>query len=189
MKSIRLFAVIVMMTICGTMSAQTNNYVKASFTNAAIKANVLGLSLTQNLYGATIGVSQERSLPIDLPLSYEYGANLMMAFGDGYTLVSAIVPVNVTYTFNVDKIQLIPFAGLNLTAHIIGQYKDGDESYNVFKKDEDGGACNRFQLGSQFGAKIVYGKYFFGVAYQPSITKFADYTNLNMLNISLGLKF
>lgn len=187
MKSIRLFAVIAMMTICGTMFAQTNNYLRASFTNAAIKASAMGMSLKQNLYGVTVGVAQERTLPVNLPLSYEYGADLMYVSGDGTTLLSAIIPVNVTYTFDIDQIRLIPYAGLNFTAHILGKDKNEDMSIDLFNKDE--GGCNRFQLGAQFGAKAIYEKYFFGVSYQPSITKLADYTNFNILNISVGILF
>lgn len=189
MKSIRLFAVIAMMTICGTMFAQTNNYLKASFTNATVKLDAMGLSLKKNLNGVSVGVAQERALPVNLPLSYEYGADLMAVFGDGSTLISAIVPVNLMYTIDLDQIQLIPFAGLNLTAHIIGQTKDEVETFNWFKGDEEEGAYNRFQLGAQFGAKAKYEKYIFGISYQPSITKLADYTNLNMLSVSVGILF
>lgn len=189
MKSIRLFAVIAMMTICGTMFAQTHNYLKASFTNAAIKVNAMGLSLKQNLYGVSVGVAQERELPVSLPLSYEYGVDLVAAFGDGMTLVSGILPVSVMYTLDIDKIKLIPFAGLNLTMHVIGQTKIEGETFNWFKGDEEEGAYNRFQLGAQFGAKAIYEKYVFGISYQPSITKLTDYTNLNLLNISVGILF
>lgn len=186
MKSIRLFAVIAMMTICGTIFAQTNNF-KASFTNATIKASAMGLSLKQNLFGITVGVAQERALSINLPMSYEYGADLMHVSGDGTTLISAIIPVNVTYTFDIDKIKLIPFAGLNLTAHILGKDSYDGESIDLFNKDE--GNCNRFQVGAQFGAKAIYEKYIFGISYQPSITKFTDSTNLNILKVSVGIIF
>lgn len=189
MKSIRLFVVIAMMTICGTMFAQTNNYLKASFTNAAIKVSAMGLTPKVNLNGVTVGVAQERSLPVSLPLSYEYGADLMAVFGDANTLISAIVPVNLMYTIDIDQIQLLPFVGLNLTAHIIGQTKDEGETYNWFKEDELGSSFNRFQLGAQFGAKAKYEKYIFGISYQPSITKLCDYTNLNILNVSVGILF
>lgn len=189
MKSIKLFAVIAMMTICGTMFAQTNNYLRASFTNAMIKTSTMGLSLKQNLNGVSVGVAQERSLPISLPISYEYGVDFMAAFGDDMTLVSAIVPVNLMYTINIDKIKLVPFAGLNLTAHIIGQTKFEGETFNWFKGDDEEGAYNRFQLGAQFGAKAIYEKYVFSISYQPSITKLTDYTNLNLLNVSVGILF
>ena len=76
-----------------------------------------------------------------------------MAFGDNKsTLVSAVVPVNLMYKLDLGQIQLVPFAGLNLTAHIIGQSKYDEYTFNWFKKDEDGNASNRFQLGTQFGA-------------------------------------
>ena len=113
----------------------------------------------------------------------------MAVFGDGSTLISAIVPVNLMYTIDLDQIQLIPFVGLNLTGHIIGQTKDEVETFNWFKGDEEEGAYNRFQVGAQFGAKAKYEKYIFGISYQPSITKLADYTNLNMLSVSVGILF
>ena len=113
-----------------------------------------------------------------------------MAFGDNKsTLISAMVPVNLMYKLDLGQIQLLPFAGLNLTAHIIGQNKDDEYTYNWFKDDEDGDACNRFQLGAQFGAKALYGKYFLGISYQPSLTNFDDNTRLNILNVSVGLTF
>lgn len=154
------------MTIYGTVSAQ-ENFFKVSYSNVAIKASEGGISLTQNLNGLSVGVSQVRALPGELPFLYEYGADLLMAFGDNKsTLVSAVVPVNLMYRFDLGQIQLIPFAGLNLTAHIIGQNKYDEYTYNWFKEDEGVDASNRFQLGAQFGAKALCGKYFLGISYQ-----------------------
>lgn len=189
MKRIQLLAAIAAMTICGTVSAQ-ENYFKVSYSNVAIKASAMGMSITQDLNGLSVGVSQARALPGELPFLYEYGADLLMAFGDNKsTLVSAVVPVNLMYKLDLGQIQLVPFAGLNLTAHIIGQSKYDEYTFNWFKKDEDGNASNRFQLGTQFGAKALYGKYFLGISYQPSLTKFDDNTSLNILNVSVGLTF
>lgn len=137
-----------------------------------------------------MGVAKMKELPGQLPFLYEYGVDLLAAFGDNSTLVSAIVPVNLMYRLDLGQIGLLPFAGLNLTAHIIGQDKYDGETTNWFKKDEDGDwACHRFQLGAQFGAKVLYEKYFFGISYQPSLTRFADSTNLNVLNVSVGVTF
>ena len=189
MKHIKLFAVFVAMAICGTMSAQ-ENFLKVSYSNVAIKASAGGISFTENMNGLSVGVSQARMLPGELPFLYEYGADILMAFGDNKsTLISAMVPVNLMYKLDLGQIQLLPFAGLNLTAHIIGQNKYDDYTYNWFKEDEDGDACNRFQLGAQFGAKALYGKYFLGISYQPSLTKFADSVNLNVLDVSFGISF
>ena len=189
MKHIKLFAVIVAMAICGTMSAQ-ENFLKVSYSNVAIKASAGGISFTENMNGLSVGVSQARMLPGELPFLYEYGADILMAFGDNKsTLITAVVPVSLMYKLDRGQIQLLPFAGLNLTAHIIGQNQYDDYTLNWFKDDEDGDACNRFQLGAQFGAKALYGKYFLGIAYQPSLTKFADSVNLNVLNVSFGISF
>lgn len=123
MKHIKLLAVIAAMAICGTVSAQ-ENYFNVSYSNVAIKASAMGVSITQDLNGLSVGVSQARALPGELPFLYEYGADLLMAFGDSKsTLVSAVVPVSLMYRLDLGQIQLIPFAGLNLTAHIIGQSK------------------------------------------------------------------
>lgn len=177
MKRIKLLAVIAAMTICGTVSAQ-ENFFKVSYSNVEIKARAGGISLSQNLNGLSVGVSQARALPGELPFLYEYGADLLMAFGDNKsTLVSAVVPVNLMYRLDLGQIQLIPFVGLNLTAHIIGQSKYDEYTFNWFKKDEDGNAGNRFQLCAQFGAKALYGKYFLGISYQPSLTNFDDNTS------------
>lgn len=184
MKHIKLFAVIVAMAICGTMSAQ-ENFLKVSYSNVAIKASAGGISFTENMNGLSVGVSQARMLPGELPFLYEYGADILMAFGDNKsTLISAVVPVSLMYKLDLGQIQLLPFAGLNLTAHIIGQNQYDDYTLNWFKDDEDGDACNRFQLGAQFGAKALL-----GIAYQPSLTKFADSVNLNVLNVSFGISF
>lgn len=189
MKHIKLFAVIVAMAICGTVFAQ-ENFLKVSYSNVAIKASAGGISFTENMNGLSVGVSQARMLPGEQPFLYEYAADILMAFGDNKsTLISAMVPVNLMYKLDLGQIQLLPFAGLNLTAHIIGQNKDDEYTYNWFKDDEDGDACNRFQLGAQFGAKALYGKYFLGISYQPSLTKFADSVNLNVLNVSFGISF
>lgn len=156
----------------------------------AIKASAGGFSFTENMNGLSVGVSQARVLPGTLPFLYEYGADILMAFGDNKsTLISAVVPVSLMYKLDLGQIQLLPFVGLNLTAHIIGQSKYDEYTFNWFKKDEDGDASNRFQLGAQFGAKALYGKYFLGISYQPSLTKFDDHTSLNILNVSVGLTF
>ena len=126
MKHIKLFAVIVAMAICGTVSAQ-ENFLKVSYSNVAIKASAGGISFTENMNGLSVGVSQARVLPGTLPFLYEYGADILMAFGDNKsTLISAVVPVNLMYKLDLGQIQLLPFAGLNLTAHIIGQNKDDE---------------------------------------------------------------
>ena len=53
------------------------------------------LPVTENMNGLSIGVSQARPLPGELPFFYEYGVDAMAVFGDhNSTLVSAIVPVS-----------------------------------------------------------------------------------------------
>lgn len=197
MKSLRLFAIIAALTVCGTMSAQSINTVNASYARYSYSAT--GTSLGVHLSGVSVGVSLANPLSKDLPLLYEYGANLMYATnnvaGTRTTFVSAIVPFNLMWRFDVDNLMILPFAGLNVTGHIIGNCKDTDdygnsESYSLFGDDEYGDGANRFQLGAQVGAKaIIASKYMLGVTYSPYLTKLEEGTSSNLLLISLGLVF
>lgn len=190
MNRIKLFAVIAAMAVCGAARAQGNSFAKVSYSNVAIKASYMGMSSTQKLDGVSVGFTQARELTDGLPFLCEYGIDLLAAFGDNSTLISAMVPVNLMCRLNLGQIKLLPFAGLNLTEHIIGQEEYDGVTNNWFKKDKDGdAACHRFQLGAQFGAKILSETYFLGISYQPSLTNFADNTNLNILNVSIGVAF
>lgn len=181
MKHIKLLAVIAAMTICGTISAQ-QTFFKVSYSNAAIEMKSGRLPVTENMNGLSIGVSQARPLLGELPFFYEYGVDVMAVFGDhNSTLVSAIVPVSLMYQLDLGQIQLLPFAGLNLTAHILGQSK-----YEGVTGDS---AANRFQLCAQLGVKAVYNRYFLEFAYHPSLTNLADRTSLNLINVSFGFMF
>lgn len=182
--------VIAAVAVCGVANAQGNNFAKVSYSNVALKSSFMGATVTQNLGGFSVGAAQARELPGELPFLYEYGVDLIAAFGDNSTLVSAAVPVNLMYRLDFGQISLLPFAGFNLTAHIIGQDKyGGGVTSNWFKSEDGETACHRFQLGAQFGAKILYGKYFLGVSYQPSLTRLSESTNLNILNVLVGLTF
>lgn len=189
MKHIKLLAVIAAMTICGTISAQ-QTFFKVSYSNAAIEMKSGRLPVTENMNGLSIGVSQARPLLGELPFFYEYGVDAMAVFGDhNSTLVSAIVPVSLMYQLDLGQIQLLPFAGLNLTAHILGQSKYEGVTSDWFKSDNGKSADNRFQLCAQLGVKAVYNRYFLEFAYHPSLTNLADRTSLNLINVSFGFMF
>ncbi len=114
----------------------------------------------------------------------------MAVFGDhNSTLVSAIVPVSLMYQFDLGQIQLLPFAGLNLTAHILGQSKYEGVTSDWFKSDNGDSAANRFQLCAQLGVKAAYNRYFLEFAYHPPLTNLADRTSLNLINVSFGFMF
>ena len=182
MKHIKLLAVIAAMTICGTISAQ-QTFFKVSYSNAAIE-------MKSGRLPVSIGVSQARPLLGELPFFYEYGVDVMAVFGDhNSTLVSAIVPVSLMYQLDLGQIQLLPFAGLNLTAHILGQSKYEGVTGDWFKSDNGDSAANRFQLCAQLGVKAVYNRYFLEFAYHPSLTNLADRTSLNLINVSFGFMF
>lgn len=130
---------------------------------------------------------------------YEWSSKATTSF------LTAVIPVNVMYCFNVPQtsIALMPYAGLNLHGHILGQYSskttyDGEtesNKINFFSKDDMGedNTYSRIGLGWQIGAKVAYNKYFFGIAYQGPITnlyKKDEYKlNSSQVNISVGIKF
>lgn len=100
------------------------------------------LPVTENMNGLSIGVSPARPLPGELPFFYEYGVDAMAVFGDhNSTLVSAIVPVSLMYQLDLGQVQLLPFAGLNLTAHILGQSKYEGVTSDWFKSDNGDSAA------------------------------------------------
>ena len=156
MKHIKLLAVIAAMTICGTISAQ-QTFCKVSYSNAAIEMKSGRSPVTENMNGLSVGVSQARPLPGELPFFYEYGVDAMAVFGDhNSTLVAAIVPVSLMYQLNLGQIQLLPFAGRNLTAHILGQSKYEGVTSDWFKSDNGDSAANRFQFGKLMGGQYLY---------------------------------
>ena len=119
-----------------------------------------------------------------------------------FTMLSLKIPVDVMYSFDVsDGLSIQPYAGIYTRINIIGKLKVGDESANIFSKDDMGedNTYNRFQVGLQAGCKFRFGKKFTaGIGYYRDIApKFYKYdksgydssTILHGLDITLGLNF
>ena len=119
-----------------------------------------------------------------------------------FTMLSLKIPVDVMYSFDVsDGFSIQPYAGIYTRINIIGKLKVGDESANIFSKDDMGedNTYNRFQVGLQAGCKFRFGKKFTaGIGYYRDIApKFYKYdksgydssTILHGLDITLGLNF
>ena len=194
MKSIKLIALAAALAVCCAASAQT--YRTASISYAKFNTTMSGTTLGINLPGAAFGVSFANKLPVNAPVLYEIGANIMymsgtVTFFDSTktNLASVMVPLNLMLELNLDKLKVLPFVGLNATGHIVGTFKyEDNETVNWFD-DSDGDVAKRFQLGAQVGVKAIYDKYMLGVSYNPYLTKLWDYSSSNLLLISLGILF
>ena len=119
-----------------------------------------------------------------------------------FTMLSVKIPVDVMYSFDInDGFSIQPYAGIYTRINILGKYKIGDESANIFSKDDMGkdGTYNRFQVGLQAGCKFRFGqKFTAGIGYYRDIApKLFNYSEhgakssiiLHGLDITLGLNF
>ncbi len=224
MKKIYFILVAVALFISGAgASAQVMDEVinTADFTYSSFTLNA-GVGddddeISTDMDAVSLNWAQARAILPSLPVYLQYGVGLQYAWDsdtekeDGYsykstmTFLTAKVPVNVMYYFNVPttEIALVPYAGINLQGHIIGQQKstvkyDGDSqssSSSFFsKEDMEDEAFNRFVVGWQIGAKVAYKKYYVGIAYEGPVTNLYKYediikVNTNQINISFGIKF
>lgn len=133
---------------------------------------------------------------------YSGGFNVLTSF------FTAKIPVNVLYTFEIPETRMtfMPYAGLHLLGHLVGQQKDtewfsvnGDretttEKTNLFSSEDMGDhKLNRFIIGWQVGAKMAFNKFLIGVAYEgpmSNLEKSDTYTlRRSQTNISIGIMF
>lgn len=188
--------------------------------NSSIKYDGDSVKSSEDLNAISLNWAKVTSLPVDLPLYLQYGAGVQYAWmtdseseGDyssksTTSFLTAKVPVNVMYYFQIPSmnIALLPYAGLNLQGHILGQQKytvkyDGEsesETISFFSKDDmDDEPYNRFVVGWQIGAKVAFDKYIVGIAYEGPVTNLYKFNedgvtakmNSTQINISVGIKF
>lgn len=136
------------------------------------------------------------------------GTYLSAGFKNYSSQITLNLPVNLMYCFSIPDIDVsfMPYAGLNLSWNIAARQKytewnsvDGErttnvEKTNLLKKDDMGGhPYSRVQLGWQVGARVSYGRFLFGVAYQGPFTNLQVYDDyklkMSQVNISLGFMF
>lgn len=194
------------------------NFFDVTYSPVNFKAIYDDESETEDLNAISLNWGQARAIATTLPLYLHYGFGLQYAWltdseKDDYydynyksttSFLTAKIPVNLMYSLNIPNTNasVIPYIGLNLQGHIIGQNKteteyDGDsetEKVNLFNKDDmDDEQFNRFVVGWQVGAKVALNKCFIGIAYEGPVTnlyKDGDYKiNTNQINISLGIRF
>ena len=119
-----------------------------------------------------------------------------------FSMLSLKIPVDVMYSINInDGFAIQPYAGIYTRINIFAKEKYGDESIDLFSKDDMGedGTYNRFQVGIQAGCKFRFAqKFTVGVGYSRDIApKFFNYdkgghksnVNLSSLDVTLGLTF
>ncbi len=196
MKSIKLIALAAALTVCCAASAQTYRAASISY----VKYDFSEYGFSANFPGAAFGVEVANKLPINAPVLYEIGADIIYNSGTVFedtkaNLASIRVPLNLMFEIDVDKLKVLPFGGLNVTGHIVGNTKYSEDDYTVteslFEDDEDGDGygAKRFQLGAQVGVKAIYDRLMFGVSYNPYLTELMDDSSSNLLFISLGILF
>lgn len=184
-----------------------------------LKAEGGGESATQEMNALSLNWAQARALTTAYPVYLQYGVGLQYAwktdsdsedyhsYKETMSFLTAKIPVNLMYCFNVPQtnVALMPYVGLNLQGHILGQtnwketYDGESESGKVnYFSDEDmeDNTYNRIVLGWQIGAKVAFNKYFVGIAYEGPVTNLFKYDgdgdykiNTNQINISIGMKF
>ena len=164
----------------------------------------------QNFNGLTVGLNHAFSLSTSIPLYLETGLGVQYSFytvddyddeddydedeeDEKYWMVSAKVPFNLTYAFQIPKssITLLPYAGLGLRFNIAGQEKYGDEHTNLFSKDDmEGNQWKRFQIGWQIGLKARLGESFMlGAGYYSDFSEIAKKIKIHGGAITIGYVF
>ena len=211
MKKCIVLAAFAMMATAISAFAQEKMFNTADFTYSPVtmKLKGNGSDISTKYNAVSVNWDQAFLLPTSFPLYLQYGAGLQYTWknekeegikkSDNFLTVK--VPVSVMYMFELPNFPLtiMPYAGLNLQAHLIGQHKttvDGEsDKHSYFNKDDMGGdPYNRFVLGWQLGAKFMYQDYFIGLSYNGPITNLYKYSSdakirYSQFNISVGYRF
>ncbi len=146
--------------------------------------------------GAALNYSHAFSLTQKIPLYLETGLggqySFYKKFGTKTQFVSAKVPVNVIYEYEIPgtSLSIDPFVGVRLRVNIWGDTKFEDyESYDLFS--DEGGRCERVQVGWHVGLKFRVNKVFFiGGAFGTDFMNFThDDDKIKEFAVSLGVTF
>lgn len=211
MKKCIVLAAFAMMLTAISAFAQEKMFNTVDFTYSPVTMKLKGdgSDITTKYNAVSANWDQAFLLPTSFPLYLQYGAGLQYTWQtdkedgvkDTDTFLTVKVPVSVMYMFEVPNFPLtiMPYAGLDLHAHLLGQNKvsyDGEsEKFSYFKKDDMGGdPYNRFVVGWHLGAKFMYQDYFLGLSYNGPITNLYKYSSdakirYSQFNISVGYRF
>lgn len=220
MKRCIILAAFAMMATAISAFAQEKVFNTADFTYSpmTVKVNAGFLSMDVNLNAVSANWTQARLMTDQLPVYLQYGAGLQYAFGSlsvdasktSMSFMTLKAPVSAMYMYTIPNtpVILMPYLGLNLQFHLLGQCKTtvptgdyGDSEYtgatgkySFFNKDDmEGDTFNRLVLGWQIGARVMYDKYLFGIGYDGPVTNLYKGENgkirTGQVNISLGICF
>ncbi len=153
--------------------------------------------------GFNVSYTKATSIATSAPLFLEWGLGVHYATGteedgdfeDKISTLAAYVPVNFIYKFDAtDKMAIAPYVGLSARVNILGSEEmsyDGDsEEYDFFDDDDMEETANRFQLGYQFGANIMFNKKFsIGIEYQGFFTEYMEEVDASGWSIGIGFLF
>ncbi len=183
------------------------------FNPSTIKTKSHGSSDSESCTAFSLGYSY--ALPLgDIPLYLEFGGAVQWFFKstdytdyDPYSgatinekqkfnMIALKIPVNVMYSFNVsESFSIQPYAGIYARVNILAKTKVGDESADMFSKDDMGDiAWKRFQVGWNAGCKFrIAQKLTIGAGYYMDLIKIMSYnehkTHFQGFDITLGLNF
>lgn len=165
--------------------------------------------------GFTIGCNKAFSIAQSIPLFVEVGGALQAIFYTNddndnwdykYSLVSLKAPGNLVYKWRVsDKVTLLPYVGLVMKLHIIGNrtseytgrstdYPDEDGKTRCLFDKKDMGSkdltWNRFQIGFQIGANVMFDKkWYLGLSYGKDFGEVVKKATFSTVSITAGYVF
>lgn len=185
-----------------TAGADGYSAIWAGYAPTTFKTSYDGSSHSEDGY-STFSIGWTKATPLQSSLLGEYGVFADLTYKSekdgGVTstmmLLGVKVPVNVLYALPLGEgITLYPYAGLNGKLYLLGsakaKYEDESETTNLFSKDDmDDDAFKRLTIGYQFGLRVGFGNYFASIGYTDDLTKIADYTTINKIEIGVGMLF
>ena len=185
-----------------TAGADGYSAIWAGYAPTTFKTSYDGSSHSEDGY-STFSIGWTKATPLQSSLLGEYGVFADLTYKSekdgGVTstmmLLGVKVPVNVLYALPLGEgITLYPYAGLNGKLYLLGsakaKYEDESETTNLFSKDDMGDdAFKRLTIGYQFGLRVGFGNYFASIGYTDDLTKIADYTTINKIEIGVGMLF
>ena len=179
------------------VSSRSVNYESGdNFTRWYLSYSNFGLTPSEgdgvSFSGVRLGWMDGIRLSSSSPVFLEVGVNGQYNAGSegyyDYTFLKFSVPVSASYKYNfTNDFAIMPHAGLHFDGNVLGkaELKSG-KGKEDFLDEGDG---NRFQMGWQLGAGIVYKKLYVGVEYSHSIIEYMKNVSTHDFYVNLGVQF
>lgn len=188
------------------------------YAKSEYKGDGISLSESENssINALSLGYAYYMPLSESIPLYLDFGAAVQWFFKSKEykdyfydeeinekvktNLISVKIPINVSYAIPVsDAFCIAPYAGIYGRVNIIGKEKAGDESADMFSKDDYGDAvAKRFQAGWNAGVNFrIANAITVGAGYYMDLLKFQSYeehhakfkSHFQGFDITLGFNF